>query len=329
MDKVDLGEWPLLSSDAAELFMALSSGRRPGKVSDRAWLELKSMALVAGTPDAPRLRDPARLLRRAESELRQKAAEVEAQVASCHEQLTPLVAGFAAWQSRNDSPSSGFEVLSGFDEINTVITDALRDAEAEVLTAQPGGGRSASTLEDSLLRETELIQRGIRVCTLYQHTARFNPATRYYVERISEIGGEVRTLDEFFDRLIIVDQTVAFIPFADDRSSALALRHSAVVHFLRGVFDRAWIRGVEFSAEESREISRQTVDSTRLAVARLLIQGHTDDVGARRAGLSIRNYREHIKSLMNRVGAQSRADLGFRIARSGLLDGMDDLDDGE
>ncbi|MEU5538485.1 helix-turn-helix transcriptional regulator [Streptomyces sp. NPDC020362] len=326
---MDVLEWPILGSEAAELFMALSSGRRPGEVGAQAWLELKSLGLVAGTPDTPRLRDPSLLLRRAESELHQKAAEVEAQVVSCREQLSPLVAAFAAWQERSDSSSSGFEVLSGFDEINAVITEALRDARTEVLTAQPGGGRSASTLEDSLLRETELIQRGIRVCTLYQHTARFNPATRYYVERISDIGGEVRTLDEFFDRLIIVDQTVAFIPCVDDRSSALALRHPAVVRFLRGVFDRAWIRGIEFSAEEPREISRQTVDSTRLTVARLLMQGHTDDVGARRAGLSIRNYREHVKSLMNRLGAQSRADLGFRIARSGLLDGMEGLDDGE
>jgi DNA-binding CsgD family transcriptional regulator len=320
LDRIDLPGYPSISIEAAQLFIALAGRQDPGLGDTQAWLELKSVGLVSGPRDAPRLRDPSFLLRETESRLQRQTAEIEARAAACRGQLTPLVTAFTDWQAKADASVTGFETLTGLEEINLVINEALREARTEVLTAQPGGGRSASVLEDSLLREAELIQRGVRVCTLYQHSARFNSATRYYVERISAIGGEVRTLDEFFDRLILVDGIVAFIPCDDERSSALALRHPAVVRFLKGVFERAWTRGVEFCCEEPREVSRQTVDSTRLTVARLLVEGHTDDAGARRAGLSLRNYREHVKSLMNRFGAQSRADLGFRIARAGLLE---------
>ena len=55
-------------------------------------------------------------------------------------------------------------------------------------------------------------ERGVRMRTLYQHSARHSPATREYVADIVARGAEVRTLDEFFRRLIVVDRQVAVVP---------------------------------------------------------------------------------------------------------------------
>ena len=56
------------------------------------------------------------------------------------------------------------------------------------------------------------LERGVDMRTLYQHTARRSKATRDHVDRILEQGAQVRTLDEFFNRLIVVDRRLAVIP---------------------------------------------------------------------------------------------------------------------
>jgi len=319
---------PLAVSDrAAKLFQALARGQQL-EPDPADWLELVRIGLVSGTPDEPKLSDPSYVLRRVEHRLHQRTVELEEQLVDARDTLEPLLMAYS--QGREETiQDHSIRTLSGFAEINLAINDSLLEADSEVITAQPGGGRSANTLEDSLLREAELLRNGIRIRTLYQHTARFSPATRHYALRMVDLGSEVRTLDEFFDRLIIVDAKVAFIPCGDERSTALAVHHPGIVRFLVDVFDRAWTRAVPFSARESRDLSRQTVDSTRMTVARLLIEGETDDVSARRAGLSLRNYREHVKNLMTRTGAQSRAQLGYQLARSGFFEESPDAPDEE
>ena len=47
---------------------------------------------------------------------------------------------------------------------------------------------------------------------LYQHSARRSAMTHKYVAPVTGRGAEVRTLDEFFNRLIVVDRTLAVIP---------------------------------------------------------------------------------------------------------------------
>ncbi|MBO4257054.1 helix-turn-helix domain-containing protein, partial [Streptomyces griseorubiginosus] len=56
------------------------------------------------------------------------------------------------------------------------------------------------------------------------------------------------------------------------------------------------------------------------AIATLLVEGHTDAVIADRLGLNIRTARVHIAKLAATLGSDSRAQLGYLIARSGILD---------
>ena len=73
-------------------------------------------------------------------------------------------------------------------------------------------------MADGVLRDTALLERGAKIRTLYQHSARRNAITRKYVAAVTERGAEVRTLDEFFNRMIVVDRRVAVIPSRDDLS---------------------------------------------------------------------------------------------------------------
>jgi DNA-binding NarL/FixJ family response regulator len=53
------------------------------------------------------------------------------------------------------------------------------------------------------------------------------------------------------------------------------------------------------------------------AVASLLVTGMTDEMAARRLGLSRRTFRRRLKALMDKLGARSRFQAGFMLAATG------------
>lgn len=130
--------------------------------------------------------------------------------------------------SAQDAPTThAITVLEGFNRINAALDLATAECLTEVLTVQPGGGRSEDRLNEALERGLSVVDRGVSIRTLYQHTVRHSPGTLAYAEQIANKNVEIRTLEELIERLIIFDRTVAFIPATDDRQNALELRHPA------------------------------------------------------------------------------------------------------
>ena len=81
----------------------------------------------------------------------------------------------------------------------------------------PPSRRPAATrtrLAAARQRDTAMLERGTRMRTLYQHSARRSAITHNYVAAVTARGAEVRTLDEFFNRMIVIDRRVAVIPGA-------------------------------------------------------------------------------------------------------------------
>ena len=112
----------------------------------------------------------------------------------------------------------------------------------------PAGPSSSSRRVD---RDLRALERGVQMRTLYQHTARRSQATRDHVERILERGAKVRTLDEFFNRLIVIDRRLAVIP-GGSPDIALAIHDSNLVSYLADVFDRSWERAREYDERGRR-----------------------------------------------------------------------------
>jgi DNA-binding NarL/FixJ family response regulator len=130
---------------------------------------------------------------------------------------------------------------------------------------------------------------------------------------------EFRTARELVDRLIIIDRSVAFIPAQDDRKVALELRHPGLVDYLVKVFDQQWRNADPLFEEQPRETAVDGVPEIQRTIARLLIEGQVDEAIARRLGMNVRTCRAHIAKLAAALGSGSRAQLGYLIARSGLL----------
>ncbi|MET9697010.1 helix-turn-helix transcriptional regulator [Streptomyces sp. NPDC006529] len=242
--------------------------------------------------------------------------------------LTDAFEPFLAISAQSPANTHAITVLEGFERINAALNLATAECHTEVLTVQPGGARPSLALTQALERDAPLIDRGVSIRTLYQHTARHSQGTLAYVDRISAGKVEIRTLEELIERLIIFDRTVAFIPASDDRRVALELRHPGLVEYLIKVFEQLWRRAVPLRQEVTYRHTPEGISGVQRSIAQLLVEGYVDEAIARRLGMNVRTARAHIAKLATVLGSGSRAQLGYLIAQSGILDGPGSLPGG-
>ncbi len=219
------------------------------------------------------------------------------------------------------SSENSITVLEGSARINAALNLAATQCRTEMLTIQPSDDRfSERSIVQGLERDKPLIERGVRIRTLYQHTARYSPEKRAYVEQLSAGRVEYRTIDEVVERLIVCDESVAFIPTRDDQQVALEIRQPGLVRYLIKVFEFMWSRAVPLSAGAPYETAPGGITDIQHSIAKLLVEGHVDEAIARRLGMNVRTCRAHIAKLAATLGSGSRAQLGYLIAQSGILE---------
>ncbi|OUC94595.1 helix-turn-helix transcriptional regulator [Streptomyces swartbergensis] len=226
---------------------------------------------------------------------------------------------FMALGTQIATVSDSITVLEGGERINAALNMATVQCRTEVLTLQPSDRMSERSLLRGLERDKPLIERGVRIRTVYQHTARYNPEQLAYAARLSDGKAEYRTIDELVERLIICDETVAFIPARDDQQVALELRHPGLVRYLIKLFEYLWDRAVPLSTGTPYEAATGGITDVQHSIAKLLVEGHVDEAIARRLGMNVRTCRAHIAKLASALGSGSRAQLGYLIAQSGIL----------
>ncbi|MEU9014116.1 LuxR C-terminal-related transcriptional regulator [Streptomyces sp. NPDC048479] len=255
-----------------------------------------------------------------------RLAPLHSQIARMERQSERIQAELAVFQEvhertlRESYLAEPFQTVVGADAIAGEIMAAAENCDSEMLVARPGGGRSAAdVLQNAWEPPESTLKRQVRARTLYQHSTRFDGPTRKRVERIGRAGGEVRTLGDSFEQMIIFDRELAFIPADSNRDVAVAIRQPGVVDFLLGVFGRAWVNARPFESQNRAADVSELVSSVRMSIIQLLAEGETDEAIARRIGLSVRTCRTHVAKIYQELGARSRCQLGVLIAQSGLL----------
>jgi sugar-specific transcriptional regulator TrmB len=221
--------------------------------------------------------------------------------------------------------------IHGLENIDNFIHAAVNDSRQELLTAQPHGRRPANTLAVAENRDVKALRRGVKMRTLYQHSARHSPATRDYVADIAAEGAEVRTLDEFFRRLIVVDRQVAVVPASDNHHTAIAIHDKSLIAYLVDIFERSWERAQPFTLS-GNQAERNIAADVRAMTIRLLVEGHSDPASAKRLGVSTRTYAGYIAALKDEFGVQTRFQLGYAMGSEphpGQPDAEKDFDDGD
>ncbi|WP_346137840.1 helix-turn-helix transcriptional regulator [Streptomyces coeruleofuscus] len=235
--------------------------------------------------------------------------------------LAEVFEPFMALGAQEAATDHSITVLEGGDRINAALNLATAQCQTEMLTIQPSDDRfSERSLTQGLGRDRAMIERGVRIRTLYQHTARHSPQKLAYVSQLANGKAEYRTIDEVVERLIVCDESVAFIPARDDQQVALELRHPGLVRYLVKVFEFMWSRSVPLSAGAPYEPTADGITDIQYSIAKLLVEGHVDEAIARRLGMNVRTCRAHIAKLAATLGSGSRAQLGYLIAQSGILE---------
>lgn len=226
------------------------------------------------------------------------------------------------WRSGGGNLGGAMQIHS-LDAINEFIEAQVMRCTEELLTAQPYGRRKAADLASAEDRDRAALERGVHMRTLYQHSARQSPATREYVAEMAAFGAEVRTLDEFFKRLLVFDRQVALIPGSANHAVAVAVTDRSIVEYLVDIFERSWERALPFTVEH--QANRTVADDVRAMALRMLVEGHSDAASAKRMGVSPRTYATYISSLKQEYGVQTRFQLAWAISRA--RDPAGDLDE--
>ncbi|MEU9403738.1 LuxR C-terminal-related transcriptional regulator [Streptomyces sp. NPDC048242] len=250
--------------------------------------------------------------------LEDRMAELARQVEGLRGVLEPVEAVYA--EARLEQQLAPTTLVDAA-EINAALHIAVSACERDLINVQPDGGRPESALAESAERVLPKLRQGVRNRSLYQHVVRTHPPTMRFVEQVIEAGGEVRTLSDLTERMIVCDRTVAFIPVsAGRRDEMLAIRNAGMIDLLIGVFERAWLRAVPVVPSPARATGPDVVSDLHMSIMRLLVTGSTDSAIAHRLGFSSRTVTEHVRRISGRLNSNSRAQLGYLIATSGLLD---------
>ncbi|MCX5205561.1 hypothetical protein OG897_29385 [Streptomyces sp. NBC_00237] len=250
-----------------------------------------------------------------EAELARAAAHARSVRDELHSLMPRYTAALRARTHRD-----AVEPLPDLAAVSAMLSEESARCREEAFTVQPGGGRPEHRLRDAVERDLAMLARGIRLRTLYQHTARSSLSTQGYVETLTAAGAEYRTVSELPDRAVVFDRSVAFLPRRSgdcSGESAVLVRDPDVVAYLCRVFDQHWSGATPFHGP-SEAAYKEVGQSLRRTLASLLAEGTKDEVIARRLGVSLRTCRRHIADLLEELGAESRFQGGTLAERAGL-----------
>ncbi|MEV7184099.1 hypothetical protein [Kitasatospora sp. NPDC093102] len=258
----------------------------------------------------------ARLTGQEEARLRLEEAELGRRQAALARLRAEPASLAPVYRSQGGGSDGSVRLLEDVHVLRSAAESVVGAAKEEVPAIRPGGGHPEKALAQSLPLDLELLARGVRLRSVYQHPTRFDPPTRSFAELVIAAGAEIRTRAEVSAQLVVVDRTTAFVPARPATGGALLVREPSLVAYFVRVFEHEWSQAVPYDTAPTaaRTVSRDVPD----VIAVLLAAGEKDDTTARRLGMSTRTCRRHIAELLARLGAQSRFQAGVPAEREGL-----------
>ena len=154
--------------------------------------------------------------------------------------------------------------------------------------------------------------------TLYQHAARRGADTRKYVAAVTAAGAEVRTLDEFFNRLHRGRPADRGHPQPRGHStSAMVISDQSMVATSSTCSSATGSVPGPFTSSET-SLMRDIAAEQRAMTIRMLLEGRADPAGAKRLGVSPRTYAAYVADLKSEFEVETRFQLGYEMGKRGI-----------
>lgn len=239
-------------------------------------------------------------------------------MAATRAQLHALSGDYLEARSMRSAKSS-VEIVKGIDNTRAVIDDLARTCSESLDTLVPGGRVNEESIRTATPLDLELLQRGVKTRSIFQHTARKQHSVVQHVATITAAGAQVRSIGALPSRMQVYDRGCAVLPLDPEEAAAGAalIRDPTVLNFLLRLFEHYWDRGLDFSEEEKKSGPEPT--GVERDVLLLMAAGKKDEVIAHQLGMSPRSVSRVVARLMERLEADSRFQAGMRAAMNGWL----------
>jgi DNA-binding CsgD family transcriptional regulator/sugar-specific transcriptional regulator TrmB len=251
------------------------------------------------------------LLTRTEASLVEQQRQLEATRAA--------VASLASEYEAASAVDGSVERLDGLDAVRNRLRELALSAKHECLSFVPGGAQKPDAIMASRPLDQLALERGVSVRSIYQDSFRNHRPTLQYVDWLATLGGETRTVPTLPMQMVIVDREYALLPIdpMDARVGALALTGMGVLAAMSALFDQVWRTGVPWG--QRRRAEPDGLSAMQREMLWLLAEGLTDEIVARRLGVSLRTARRLASELMAELNAHSRFQAGVRATHRGWL----------
>ncbi|WP_370383433.1 hypothetical protein [Catenulispora sp. GAS73] len=197
---------------------------------------------------------------------------------------------------------------------------AAASCAAEILVLQSGDW-DAEEFDDVLRVCAQQAARGVAVRVICRHRHRAELLTRRKLRDLTELGAQVRTVSHVPRAAVVFDGAQAvLLDGASPEPGASCVRVDVVVRFLLDVFEYQWDAATP--VDRSNPGYAEAADDLQQSIAAMMAQGLTDEVMARKLGMSVRTTRRHIAALMQDLGAVSRFQAGARAVRRRLVEAV-------
>ncbi|MEV5765394.1 helix-turn-helix transcriptional regulator [Micromonospora sp. NPDC052213] len=279
--------------------------------------ELADLALLrpsSGDPGNMRAVSPevglAALLQQAEADVMHRQRQIEATRAA--------IKSIAAEQSASRS-QDGVRRYEDVDAVRGRLEELAANAGTECVSLNPGSAQAPAAKQSSKPLNQLALERGVAIRCVYQDSYRNDPDVVAYARWLAGLGGQVRTTPTLPMLMVVVDRRIALLPLdpTDSSRGAVEVVHTGVVAAIYALFEQVWRAANPLGASAPR--GDAGLEPFARELLEILAAGHTDEVAARKLGLSLRTVRRITASLMERLDARSRFQLGLRAAQRGLL----------
>ncbi|MBT2230351.1 hypothetical protein [Nonomuraea sp. NEAU-A123] len=218
--------------------------------------------------------------------------------------------------SGKPSAPSAIEYLVGSMEVRGFLKMASDSCRDEVLVLQS----SLSDADELSQAYSPLLGRGITVRIICQHRNRADLATRMRMKKLTDAGASVCTVSHIPRSAVVFDRSlVVLFGLSDGETNVARVHNHGVAQFLLDLFNHLWETATPLEGIESGYAN--VADDLQQAIAALMAKGYTDEVVARKLGMSVRSCRRHIATLMRDLDATSRFQAGVQAARKFLPNG--------
>ncbi|MGW1057072.1 helix-turn-helix domain-containing protein [Micromonospora rubida] len=238
----------------------------------------------------------------------------QAELQRVHGRLAELV---AMYRTGSSWPAGQVETITTPEQLATLVDTMERGAQTEML---------------AFFRPPYILNPDLETFS------RFAPTYRYVYERsafddsrvpeeiigLLNSGYEIRIADTLPNKMIVIDRQAVLLPMRLDQTSMhpgfLLIRGESLVRMLVDLFERVWAAATPLRITAAGLADgAQAMDEVDVLLLTLLLSGLPDKTVAGRLGTSERTVQRRLRRLMKLTGANSRMQLGWYAARSGLI----------